>query len=79
MKKEENIIEYTTRIYADQWAKIWKRCALEGCRYGYEGIDKVVKDACIYCGESRNQYFDTDGPLLSIRKSLKKYKPRVLK
>lgn len=57
---------------------IWKRCSLEGCRYGYELIDKELLDNCMYCGEPRNYYFDTFGPVKSIAKTLKKRRPKLL-
>lgn len=57
---------------------IWKRCALEGCRYGYEFIDKEPLEKCMYCGEPRNYYFDNMGPVKSIKQTLKKHKVKVL-
>lgn len=33
--------------------KIEKRCLLEGCRYGIEGVDEKPLDHCIYCGKER--------------------------
>lgn len=31
-------------------SKVYLRCAIEGCRYGIEEIDKVPSDTCMYCG-----------------------------
>ena len=59
-------------------SSVWKRCALEGCRYGYEIMDKEPADKCMYCGEPRNYYFDNMGPVKSIQKSLKKVRVKVL-
>lgn len=66
------LFQYVTGEYTRLNNLIWKRCALEGCRYGYEMIDKEPADKCIYCGEPRNYYFDTNGPIKSIAKTLKK-------
>lgn len=30
--------------------KVFLRCAIEGCRYGIEGVDKEPRDNCMYCG-----------------------------
>ena len=57
-------------------AKIWKRCMLEGCRYGYEPVDKTPADKCIYCGEPRNGYFDEHGVNKEVSKSIQKYLKR---
>ena len=80
-KKESSfsdLLKYVTDEYLRLNNKIWKRCALEGCRYGYEVIDKEPADKCIYCGEPRNHYFDTEGPVKSIAKSLRKHMPKLL-
>jgi len=78
-KKDENLLEYATNKYLELNNKIWKRCALEGCRYGYKGIDKEPMDNCMYCGEPR-KYFDTDcKKIVSIQKSLRSLRPKLLK
>jgi len=77
-KIEENLISYVTNEYLKLNGKIWKRCALEGCRYGYEEFDKEPADKCMYCGEPR-KYFDIDCKnIISIQKSLKKCRPKLL-
>ena len=77
-EKELNLIAEIVKFVTDEHIKIWKRCALEGCRYGYEPIDKEPTNKCIYCGEPRNYYFDNLGPVRSIQKSLKKIRPKGL-
>lgn len=63
MENEELIIETlkilkkAQELLLEAEAKIYKRCLLEGCRYGIEGVDKEPKDECIYCGELRRDNF----------------------
>ncbi len=78
VKKTDNLLSYATDKYLELSNKIRTRCALEGCRYGYEGFDNEPADNCIYCGEPR-KYFDVDCKnIVSIQKSLKKLKPRLI-
>lgn len=39
--------------YNEEKFKTFKRCRIDGCRYGIEGVDKYPLDDCIYCGEPR--------------------------
>lgn len=51
-------------------AKVYKRCLLEGCRYGIEGIDKEPTDECIYCGELRRHNYIISDLMKLIKKFL---------
>lgn len=79
LDKTAELIKFLVDKYSELDHKIWKRCALEGCRYGYEVFDKEIANECMYCGEPRNHYFDVDyKPIESIQKSLKKHRPKLL-
>lgn len=59
-KEFKNLLEIL-QMYSTLQTKIYKRCMLEGCRYGYPEIDKEPGDKCIYCetpNVSRNNYFN---------------------
>lgn len=67
MKKKEtkdwakevfNIFKATVRFGMTWQTKVYMRCALEGCVYGNEFIDKEPREYCIYCGEKNPQIFD---------------------
>lgn len=51
MKKHElvKIQEQTLKVGLEWIAKVNLRCALDGCRYGYELFDKKPLDKCMYC------------------------------
>jgi hypothetical protein len=51
------VLKRAKKFCLDAEAKVYKRCLLEGCRYGIEGVDKEPKDECIYCGELRRDNF----------------------
>jgi len=54
-------------------SKVWLRCAIEGCRYGFEGIDKQPRDVCMYCGEQNMSKIYSKFPVLkSIQEELNK-------
>ena len=73
------IQEKTLKAGLEWIAKVQLRCALEGCRYGNEVLDKEPLDKCMYCGEPRNYYFGIDSKNIgNIQKSLKKTRPKLI-
>lgn len=40
------------------------RCAIEGCCFGFEGVDKEPREYCIWCGRERpfNLFYGVTAP-----------------
>ncbi len=49
IKKEEKKLSSIMRTFLDMQEKIYKRCMLEGCVYGYPQLNEKPLDKCMYC------------------------------
>ena len=58
-KQTQDIFQSAIKYGMTWQAKVYMRCALEGCCYGNEFTDKEPQEYCIYCGEKNTQIFDT--------------------
>ena len=62
MKKKDHPLikmqEQTLKVGLEWLSRVNLRCALEGCRYGNEFIDKKPLDKCMYCGVGNISNYD---------------------
>jgi hypothetical protein len=57
-KQTQDIFKCAIRFATTWQSKVYMRCAIEGCIYGNEFIDKEPREYCIYCGEKNPQILD---------------------
>lgn len=81
MKVVEEVTRKGVEMGMNWQSKVYLRCAVEGCRYGIEGIDKAPSDTCMYCGNPNTSSLIRKFKMGSIENFLKEEnaKPKTIK